>query len=157
MHLVGVTVLGSDGLGCRGHDLIDVSAVDGERVARGLLQHIRVEVGLSGKGIAWRPGDPGSQRGSGLDGMPFPVGDDTDKVVDLYHLRVAGQAVDDAIVDVLDVGTEGGRPDDSAVKHVGDTNFLHVLEGAFGLGRDVDARDGFSEHPPRGRIVRHGL
>src|SRR5215468_10564964 len=88
--------------------------------------------------------------------MPLRVGDDTDKVVDPYHLRIAGQAVDEAIVDVLDVGAEGGWPDDSTVKHALDTHFLHVLEGAFGLGRDVDARDGFSEHPPCGRSVRHG-
>src|SRR5207249_4467876 len=71
VHLVGVTVLGSEGLRRRGHDLIDVSAVDGEGVARGLLRHVLVEVGLSGKGIACRPGDPGNQRRSGVDGMPF--------------------------------------------------------------------------------------
>src|SRR5437762_14315026 len=89
--------------------------------------------------------------------MPFRVGDDTDKVVDLDHLRVAGQAVEDVPVDVLDVRTEGGRADDSAVKYPGDTNFLHVLVGAFSLRRDVRARSGFSEHRPCGRSVRHGI
>src|SRR5215471_13837700 len=142
VHLERVTVLGSDGLVRRGHDLIDVSGVDGVGVARGLLRHIRIEVDLSKKGIACRPGDPGSQRRSGLDGMPFRVGDDTDKVVDPYNLRAAGQGVDDATVDILNAGSEGGRPDDSSVKHAGDTNVLHVLEGALGLGRDIDARDG---------------
>src|SRR5262245_25927070 len=87
--------------------------------------------------------------------MPLRVGDDTDKVVNLYHLRVAGQAVDDAFVNVLDVSAECGRADDFAVKHAGDTNFLHVLEGTFGLGGNIDARDRFSEDLPCGRIVRY--
>src|SRR5215813_5320981 len=130
MHLERVKVLGSDGFVRGGYNLIDVSGVNGVGVARGLLRHVGIEVGLSEKGIACRPGDPGSQRRRGLDGMPLRVRDDTDKVVDAYHLRAAGQAVDNAIVDTLNVGSESGRPDDSSVKHAGDTNVLHVLKGA---------------------------
>src|SRR5262249_9047766 len=152
---VWVKVLGTERLGGRGHDLVDVSGIDGERISRGLLRQVRVEVGLIGKGIARRPGYPGSKRSSGVGGMPVRGGDDTDKVVNLYHLRVAGQAGEGAFVDVLDVGTEGGWADHFAVKHAGDTNFLHVLEGAFGLGRDVHARDGLSEKLPCGGTVGH--
>src|SRR5438094_10483728 len=89
--------------------------------------------------------------------MPFRAGDNTNKVVDLYHLRVSRQTVEDAIVDVLNLSTERGGSDNSAVKHAGDTNFLHVPIGAFGLGRDVHTRDGFAEHLPCRWIVRHRI
>src|SRR5262249_53909745 len=137
VHLVRKPVLGSHDLGGRRQHLIDVSRIDGQGIARGLRLQERVEVRLIGKSFACRPGDPGSQRLSGFDGIPFRVGNDTDKVVDLYYLRVSGQSLDDVTVDVLDLGAQSGRPDDFAVKHAGDTNFLHILVRALGFGRHL--------------------
>src|SRR6516162_9540230 len=91
--------------------------------------------------------------------MPFRVSDHADQVVDLYHLRVAGKALDGTRVDgfLEEVCAQEGRANDFAVKHAGNPNFLRVLEGALDLGRNVDARDGFPENLPRGWIVGYGV
>src|SRR6185437_3231262 len=108
--------------------------------------------GLGSVGIQPRP-----QLVCRLDGAPFGLGHDAQKIAAAYDLYESRDVFQAALVDAHEIGLHAIRTHHTSVQHAVDLHVLDVGELARHLAGNVFSGHGPADHGIGGRILEHGV